>query len=228
MNINQIYTDISDLQIPENISPRSLFQNWYSRFYINIDPDKHGIIGILSTIQPDNKPYSRAVFIYDIDYTFNKTGKFSFITSTITSKCEDIKYNPHVSLLFLWNEHQIVISGIANICDKDINDNVWNSRTDRQHKNSWNNYISRNEIVSDIINISDSPEFRLPRVPNWSVIEIIPKTFDFSYEGPLLSRIRAHYYLNENDIWIRKNNRINKIRCREGSENTVIEENIFT
>ena len=53
-------------------------------------------------------------------------------------------------------------------------------------------------------------------------------TFDFSYEGPLLSRIRAHYYLNENDIWIRKNNRINKIRCREGSENTVIEENIFT
>ena len=42
---------------------------------------------------------------------------------------------------------------------------------------------------------------KLSRVPNWGVVDIIPYTYDFSYEGDLLSRYRVHYYLDSYGKW---------------------------
>ena len=216
-------------QIPSDISsPQILFKNWYSRFYTPHSPNRDGVVAILSTIQPNNTPHSRAVYIYNINYDYNNTCNFSFITNILTSKCNDIQYNSHVSLLFLWKEHQIIVNGTATICNAETNNKIWNSRTDIQHKNSWNNYRCHNNIVpipvdstqleSNIIESISQLKLRLPIVPNWGSIYIIPRTYDFSYEGILLSRVRIHYYIDENNIWQRKNALLNIMGCTEGSE----------
>lgn len=217
--IKPISTDRDDVIPPYIYTPRGLFKNWYMQYYKHNNDEKKGIVAILSTIQPNNTPYSRAIYIYNIDYTFNKTGKISFITNAITSKCNDIISNPNVSLLFLWKEHQIIISGKAYIADTTENNEVWNSRTHHQHVSSWNNYNIINNIKPSNTSILNTTIIKLPRVPNWCVVNIIPETFDFSYEGTLLSRIRVHYYLDENNNWNVKKPRINVIGCSERTHN---------
>ena len=184
-------------------SPLDLFKDWCSQFYGHFMPNGAGLNAILSTIQPNNTPHSRAVFIYKIDYN---TIKFSFITNILSSKCDDIRYNSNISLLFLLGDKQIIVNGTAIIGDNETNYNVWNTRTDIQHISSWKKYNMLNLGQSNTIvnsNITQiSSNIRMPKVPGWGVVSIIPKTFDFSQEESEPNiRIRIHYYLNEENIW---------------------------
>ena len=134
------------------------------------------------------------------------TIKLSFITNILSSKCDDIRYNSNVSILFLLDDKQITVNGTAIIGDNETNCNVWNNRTDAQHISSWKKYNRLNLAQSNTIvnsNITQiSSNIRMPKVPGWGVVSIIPKTFDFSQEESVSNiRIRIHYYLNEENIW---------------------------
>ena len=200
-------------------SPMNLFKDWCSHFYEHKLPIRDGLTAILSTIQPNNTPHSRAVFIYKIDY--DKI-KFSFITNILTSKCDDIRYNSNVSLSFLLGQKQITINGTAIIGDSETNCNVWNTRTDIQHISSWKKYNMLNIVHKTIENSNItqiSSNIRMPKVPNWGVISIIPKTFDFSQEESTSNiRVRFHYYLNEENIWTIARPLVNMICCTDWEE----------
>jgi pyridoxamine 5'-phosphate oxidase len=162
--------------------------------------DKHDIFcATLSTIQPDNKPYSRTVFIIDI-----MDEKFKFITSIFSSKCGDIKYNNNVSLLFRWKTTQVIISGKAYVCSNDINNKYWNKRTINQQQASWEKYTSlkyiTNKYNTEISKVhytkeSRVPDINLPRVPSWGVVEIIPFSYDFTIDNEYNNKKRMHFEL---------------------------------
>jgi len=202
-------------------SPPDLFKDWCSQFYANKMPIGAGLNANLSTIQPNNTPHSRTVYIYKIDYN---TIKLSFITNILSSKCNDIRYNSNVSLLFLLGDKQITINGTAIIGDNETNCNVWNNRTDAQHISSWKKYNMLNLAQSNTIekrNITQiSSNIIMPKVPNWGVVSIIPKTFDFSQEESASNiRIRIHYYLNEENIWTLARPLLNMIHVTDWREN---------
>lgn len=182
-------------------------------------PIRDGLNAILSTIQPNNTPHSRTICIYKIDY--NKI-KFSFITNILSSKCNDIRYNLNVSLLFQLGDKQITVNGTAIIGDSETNCNVWNSRTDIQHISSWKKYNMLNIVHKTIENSNItqiSSNIRMPKVPNWGVVSIIPKTFDFSQEESALNiHIRYHYYLNEENIWTIARPLVTMICCTDWEE----------
>ena len=200
-------------------SPMNLFKDWCSHFYEHKLPIRDGLNAILSTIQPNNTPHSRAVFIYKIDY--NKI-KFLFITNILTSKCNDIRYNSNVSLSFILGQKQITVNGTAIIGDSETNCNVWNNRTNLQHISSWKNYnmlkVVHNTIENSNITQINS-NIRMPKVPNWGVVSIIPKTFDFSQEESTSNiYVRYHYYLNEKNIWTIARPLVNMICCTDWEE----------
>lgn len=213
-------------------SPMNLFKDWCSQFYENKLPIRDGLNAVLSTIQPNNTPHSRAVFIYKIDY--NKI-KFLFITNILTSKCNDIRYNSNISLSFLLGQKQIIVNGTAIIGDSETNCNVWNTRTDIQHISSWKKYNMLNKVHNTIENSNITQinsNIRMPKVPNWGVVSIIPKTFDFSQEESTSNiRIRYHYYLNEENIWTIARPLVNMICCTDwekvlNNKNEIVNEHI--
>ena len=200
-------------------SPMILFKDWCSQFYEHKLPIRDGLNAILSTIQPNNTPHSRTVYIYKIDY--DKI-KFSFITNILTSKCNDIRYNSNVSLLFLLDNKQITVNGTAIIGDNETNRNEWNSRTNLQHISSWTKYNMVNMVHNTIKNSNItqiSSNIKIPKVPNWGVVSIISKTFDFSQEESASNiRIRYHYYLNKENIWTIARPLVNMICCTDWEE----------
>ena len=192
-------------------NPHQLF-NELANFELNKeDSDRYDIFtAVLSTIQPNNTPYSRSVLITD-----TACEKFDFITSTVSSKCDDIRYNNNASLLFRWKNNQNIITGKAYICSNDINDEYWNKRTLTQKQNSWDRYTSLYSIVKNKYNIEKSiiPEYiplpraslhilPLPRVPTWGVVQIIPTAYDFTIDNEN-NKKRLHFELNSSGAWIK-------------------------
>ena len=190
-------------------NPHQLF-NELANFELNKeDSDRYDIFtAALSTIQPNNTPYSRSVLITD-----TACEKFHFITSIVSSKCDDIRYNNNTSLLFRWKNNQIIITGKAYICSNDLNDEYWNKRTLTQKQSSWDRYTSLSSIIKNKYNIEKiiTPKYiqlpivseyiPLPRVPTWGVVQIKPTAYDFTIDNEN-NKKRLHFKLNSNGEWI--------------------------
>ena len=191
-------------------NPHQLF-NELANFELNKqDSDRYDIFtAVLSTIQPNNTPYSRSVLITD-----TVCEKFKFITSTVSSKCDDIIYNNNISLLFRWKNNQIIITGTAYICSNDVNDEYWNKRTLTQKQSSWDRYTSLSSIIKNKYNIEKfiTPKYiqlpivseyiQLPRVPTWGVVQIKPSAYDFTIDNEN-NKKRMHFELNSSSEWIK-------------------------
>ena len=191
-------------------NPQQLF-NELANFELNKeDSDRYDIFtAALSTIQPNNTPYSRSVLITD-----TACEKFDFITSTVSSKCDDIRYNNNTSLLFRWKNNQIIITGKAYICSNDVNDEYWNKRTLTQKQSSWDRYTSLSSIIKNKYNIEKiiTPKYiqlpivseyiPLPRVPTWGVVQIKPIAYDFTIDNEN-NKKRLHFELNSSSEWIK-------------------------
>ena len=190
-------------------NPQQLF-NELANFELNKQNcDRYDIFtAALSTIQPNNTPYSRSVLITD-----TACEKFDFITSTVSSKCDDIRYNNNISLLFRWKNNQIIITGKAYICSNDVNDEYWNKRTLTQKQSSWDRYTSLSSIIKNKYNIEKfiTPKYiqlpivseyiPLPRVPTWGAVQIKPSAYDFTIDNEN-NKKRLHFELNSNGEWI--------------------------
>ena len=191
-------------------NPQQLF-NELANFELNKeDSDRYDIFtAALSTIQPNNTPYSRSVLITD-----TACEKFDFITSTVSSKCDDIRYNNNTSLLFRWKNNQIIITGKAYICSNDLNNEYWNKRTLTQKQSSWDRYTSLSSIIKNKYNIEKfiTPKYiqlpivseyiPLPRVPTWGVVQIKPSAYDFTIDNEN-NKKRLHFELNSSSEWIK-------------------------
>ena len=219
-NPYQLFTEIIETELNNNSE--------YNR--------KNMYCAVLSTIQSNNTPFSRSVYIID---TIDE--KMTFITSILSSKCDDINNNNNVSLLFRWKNNQINICGKAYICSNDINTEYWNKRSLIHQQNSWKRYRSLHYIVSNKYNIPlpevpyiplpevpyiplpevpsiplpEVPSIPLTKVPHWGIVQIIPNSYDFTINIENYSKKRTHFAINSHGEWIKLNDKFTLILGNE-------------
>ena len=189
-------------------NPFILFNQWKNECSIDN-------ISTLSTIDSSNNPKSRCINIISFNDEI-----FKFYTSYYSGKCDDIKYNENVCLLFRWNDKQIMVSGKAIFKTYEENLIEWNNKSYSSQVNSWNSYLlatqnklyMQKESACDCFNITSNEynfsneitdtHLPLSKVPGWGYIEIYANEFNFSNEIIGNNRIKKHFKMNLDNKWI--------------------------
>ena len=183
-------------------SPFIQFQTWLN------EANKSGIIDsiamTISTVNIDNKPSSRIVYLRDII-----DDHFLFYTNFNSRKGTDIATNPHISGQFFWKEleRQIRFEGTVEKVDDSISDKYFSERPRKSKIGAWvsnqSHKISGRKELEDLIVFYNNKfkDIDVPRPQHWGGYKIKLNYFEFWQGRESRLHDRVVYELNDNKHW---------------------------
>ena len=138
---------------------------------------------VVSTVSADGRPSSRMVLLKGLD-----TRGFVFYTNYESRKGEEIDANPHVSLLFPWQDlqRQVRVEGTASRVSREESEAYFAERPRESQLGAWASpqsrvVASRNAlderyggVLAQFVDVDDVP---LP--PQWGGFRVEPEVLEF-------------------------------------------------
>ena len=204
MDVSDLRRSSTDFSLEkDNLSkdPIEQFQNWFSYACNTVSLDPNAVI--LSTVDKNNRPSSRAVLLK----YFDKNG-FVFFTNYNSKKAKNIDINPNVALLFFWADayRQIRIEGKTARISHEETFKYFSSRPRGSQIGAWaspqssviSSRASLEDKVRDIEERFNHKDIPLPEF--WGGYRVVPETIEFwqGRDNRLHDRFR---YIKEEGNW---------------------------
>ncbi|MBL4862396.1 MAG: pyridoxamine 5'-phosphate oxidase [Crocinitomicaceae bacterium] len=182
------------------INPHGLFELWMTDAVEGKEFEPNAFV--LSTVDSDNCPSSRVVYLKDIiDH------QFIFYTNYNSNKGLDIAANENVSMLFFspHSSRQIRIQGKCTKVDPAISDDYFNSRPRSSKIGAWASnqsevLSSRKELEDRVAYFESKFKEEIPRPEHWGGYQIKPTRFEFWQGRP--SRLHDRIvFVAAGDTW---------------------------
>lgn len=168
----------------EGSNPYHLFEEWTKSAVENKENEPNAFV--LSTVDHDNQPSSRIVYLKDI---IDK--KLVFYSNYSSHKGTDLEQNNQVSMLFFWPEssRQIRVQGKCTKVPAEISDAYFNSRPRGSQIGAWasnqsEQLDSRETLENRFEEFEKKFTDKVPRPENWGGYWIEPNRFEF-WQGRL-------------------------------------------
>lgn len=160
--------------------PFVLLEKWIKEAVEAKVPEPNAMI--ISTVSAEGHPSSRTVLLKKLS-----EDSLRFFTNYGSRKSEDIKTNPHVSLLFFWpeQERQVRIEGKAVRSEEAASSEYFSKRPRKSQLGAWaspqSSVVGSRDHLEKLY--SDTAEkFRgkeIPRPKNWGGYDVLPVYFEF-------------------------------------------------
>lgn len=141
---------------------------------------------ILSTVDEDGRPSSRAVLLK----SFDDRG-FVFYTNLRSRKAAHLAKNPHASLTFFWKPlmEQVHAEGDAEPVGDEEADEYWQTRPRESQIGAWASdqsatLASREELEDRVKRVERRFPDAVPRPPHWSGFLLRPDRIEFWTSRP--------------------------------------------
>jgi pyridoxamine 5'-phosphate oxidase len=205
MDLYHLRESYSNEPLDENSvhpNPFDQFKHWFDEALNAELPEPNAMI--LSTVDFDNKPQSRAVLLKGLEKE-----NFIFFTNYNSQKGVEIENNPNVSLNFLWLEleRQIRINGKATKINSEASDEYFYSRpigsqigahVSNQSKAIANRQILEDKLVERTLFFENKP---IKRPENWGGYKVDPISIEFWKGRPNRLHDRILYKKDKNNNW---------------------------
>ena len=167
-------------------NPLEQFSRWLAEAALNpVIVEANAMV--LSTIEAaqngDVAPASRTVLLKDVDGEC-----FTFYTNYQSAKGRQIRFNPHVALLFPWYamERQVIVKGSAVKVAQEVTDQYFASRPWGSQIGAWASSQS-DELASRDVLEARYQEFAelypegssVPTPPHWGGFAVTPRSIEF-------------------------------------------------
>lgn len=182
--------------------PLALFDQWYAE--VKATPEVEPQSMVISTVDAQNKPHSRVVFLRRI-----VDGVYYFFTNYNSGKGQSLTERPYASLNFHWRapEHrQVRIEGSVIKASKEISDEYFNGRPRGSQIGAWSSpqsqKIENRKELEDKIKMFEEKFAgkEIPRPEFWGGFGIIPERMEFWQAGD--SRLHhRRLFVKKNNQW---------------------------
>ena len=202
--LRKSYTKHNLLESAVDPDPYSQFTNWFKENLKTNTAEPNAMV--LSTADSTGRPSSRIVLLKEFDQLFG----FRFFTNYQSRKAEELKVNPHASLLFYWPEleRQVRLEGKVKKLSRSISEEYFHSRPRGSQLGAWTSEQSKeipNRQFLDEVNLQLNNFFKsnksIPLPPFWGGYTLVPDYFEFwqGREDRLHDRI---VYRNYRKKWV--------------------------
>ncbi len=204
MDVSDLRRSSTDFSLEkDNLSkdPIEQFENWFSYACNTVSLDPNAVI--LSTVDKNNRPSSRAVLLK----YFDKNG-FVFFTNYNSKKAKNIDINPNVALLFFWADayRQIRIEGKTARISHEETFKYFSSRPRGSQIGAWASpqssvILSRASLEDKVRDIEERFNHKdIPLPEFWGGYRVVPETIEFwqGRDNRLHDRFR---YIKEEGNW---------------------------
>lgn len=184
--------------------PWPLFDRWFDLAKTHETNNPEAMT--LATVSADGRPELRTMLLKQID-----SAGLVFYTNSESVKGDNIRYNPHVGLLFYWRslDRQIRINGVASPVDPAEADVYFPTRPRISRIGAWASQQSRPMADFGVLQqaVAEAeqkfPDDNIPRPPHWYGYRVVPDRFEFWIQeaGRLHQRIRYSRRDSDQDSW---------------------------
>ncbi len=183
-------------------NPFIQFQIWLKE--VVDSGEKHANAMVLSTVDEQNIPSSRVLLLKDISHE-----GFTFFTNYNSKKGSDMNTNPHVAMLFFWEEleRQVRIEGKVKLLSEPEAKDYFKIRPRESQIAAWvsnqsqiiNNRKELDLSFSYFVNLYENRD--VPKPPHWGGYVLIPEKMEF-WQGRANRLHDRIQYTHKNDQWI--------------------------
>lgn len=185
--------------------PFKQFQKWFSEAVAAAIDDVNAMV--LSTVDASNKPHARVVLLKGFE-----NGQFTFFTNYLSHKGQDMKGNPHVSLVFFWKElqRQVRIEGSVQPVSEEESTRYFSSRPVDSQLGAWASQQSqvlesREELESRFLQYKEQyKDASIPKPPHWGGYALTPDLIEFWQGRQNRLHDRFSFSLLDNGHWQRQ------------------------
>lgn len=196
--IRDIRSNYMKFELTEELVNRNPVQQligWLNEAIDTKEPDPTAMI--LSTVDKEGFPDSRVVLLKEI-----ASDGLIFFTNYNSRKGEQLSYNPHVSVVFLWSglERQVRVKGLAEKISEEESEIYFQSRPLESQLGAWaspqSQVIKNRQVLHE--NYSYYQEYfknqEIKKPPHWGGYIIRPEYFEFwqGRSNRLHDRIEFH------------------------------------
>jgi pyridoxamine 5'-phosphate oxidase len=160
--------------------PFVLFRTWFDAAVAAGVPEPNAFT--LATATPDGKPSARVVLLKKLD-----DRGFTFFTNYHSRKAGEMAANPHVAVVFLWDEleRQVRIEGTVEVVTAAESDDYYRVRPLGSRLGAWaspqSQIIPGREHLEQL-QLETMEKFageEPPRPPHWGGYRVLPQVVEF-------------------------------------------------